>query len=84
MALSLPEKTSTSEKQFLDYTFFLLGSYFRTFTNTASRNIGGRIHGPSPYLKFWGTFYSPFLPKSPPMHAHTHTQFELIKEEIVR
>ena len=31
--------------------------------------LGGRMHGPFPYLKFWGR-PSPQSPKSPPMQLH--------------
>src|SRR6218665_581034 len=33
--------------------FFTLFILSRTSDNTASQNIGGPTHGPSPHLKFW-------------------------------
>src|SRR6218665_2551341 len=48
-------KTPISENNSFT-TPFLLCSCFRTHpTNTTSQNMGGRMHGPSPHLKFWGT-----------------------------
>src|SRR6218665_2720932 len=42
-------------KEFLYDTFFLLCSYFRAHPATLLLKIlGGRMHGPSPHLKFWG------------------------------
>src|SRR6218665_4027558 len=39
------------------FTHFVLS---HASANTASQNIGGRIHGPSPHLKLWGD-----LPRRP-------------------
>src|SRR6218665_2208167 len=53
-------KTPISENNSFK-TPFLLCLCFRTHpTNTTSQNIGGRMHGPSPHLKFGGG-----VPKSP-------------------
>src|SRR6218665_3527464 len=53
------------------FTHFLLS---HASANTASRNIGGRIHGPSPHLKLWGP--SPRRPPmSPPTVVHMKYKF---------
>src|SRR6218665_59511 len=55
-------------KEFLDNTFFTLFVLLCPSDNTTFQNIGGRMHGPSPHLKFWGTV-PPVLPMSPPLTA---------------
>src|SRR6218665_3929717 len=48
-------KTTISKKNSLT-TPFLLCSYFDAYPTTLLLKIlGGRMHGPSPHLKFWGT-----------------------------
>src|SRR6218665_2012508 len=52
---------------FLDNTFFILCSCFRTHpTNTTSQNIGGADAWAFPNPKFWGD-RPPSSPRSPPM-----------------
>src|SRR6218665_340494 len=61
----LKRTTTTSEKNSC-MTPFLLSVLSRASDNTACQNIGGRMHGPSPHLKFWGTV-PPVPPRSPPL-----------------
>src|SRR6218665_877191 len=68
IALFLTRKTSISEEKVLHDSVFTQFVYFHTHPITLLLQIlEGRIHGPSPHLKFWGDL-PPVLPKSPPMH----------------
>jgi len=70
-------KKSLFQKKFLDDTFFLLSSYFRTHPTTLFLKIlGGRMHLPPPTSNFWGKV----PPKSPPMLPNSkHLLFILEK-----
>ena len=48
-------KTTISEKFLHKTIFFTLFVLSRASDNTTFLNIGGPMHGPSPYLKFWRT-----------------------------
>src|SRR6218665_725813 len=68
MALSSREKLTISEKNsFVHDTFFTLFLLLHACDNVTSLNIGGRMHGPSPHLKFFGGPSPQSKPKSPPM-----------------
>src|SRR6218665_3824457 len=59
--------TTISEKNSLTTPFFLLCSYFRAHPTTLLLKIlWGRMHGPSPHLKFEGD-RSPSPTRSPPL-----------------
>src|SRR6218665_2227865 len=50
------KKPLFQKKNSLIKPFFTLLILSHTSNNTTSLNIWGPIHGPSPHLKFWGTF----------------------------
>ena len=60
-------KTTISEKNSLTTPFFTLFVLSRASDNTTSQNIGGRMHGPSPHLKFWGTVPQVSAPEHRPV-----------------
>src|SRR6218665_789838 len=62
----LAEKSLFHNKTFLHDTLFSHFVLCNASDNTTSRNIEGRMHGPSPTSNFRGTV-SPVLLKSPPM-----------------
>src|SRR6218665_1712438 len=69
----LTRTTTISEKNsFMTLFFKKLCSYFRAHPTTLLPKIlGGRMHGPSPHLKFfWNR--PPVPPRSPPL-TYTHT-----------
>src|SRR6218665_31163 len=60
-------KTPISKNNSFTTPFFNSVRAFARIRQTlayTSQNIGGRMHGPSPHLKFWGTV----LPSSPPVN----------------
>ena len=48
------QKPLFQNKKFLLEFFFSQFVLYLTSNNSTSRNIGGQMHGPSPYLKFGG------------------------------
>src|SRR6218665_1593145 len=64
----LTRKTTISEKNSFMTPFFNLFVLSRASDNTTSQNIGGRMHGPFPHLKFFGD-RPPVSPtcRSPPL-----------------
>src|SRR6218665_2720201 len=62
----LTKRTTNSEKNSFMTPFFTLFVLSRASDNTTSQNIGGRMHGPYPHLKFLGD-RPPSPPRSPPL-----------------
>src|SRR6218665_869607 len=63
---------SSQEKHFL-----LFCSYFRAHPTTLLLKIlGGRMHGLSPHLKFWG-IVPPVSPRSPPLTPLAQTKINI-------
>ena len=62
----LDQKPLFQIKNFLLEASFCQFVLYLTSNNSTSRNIGGRMHGPSLHLKFWGPSCPP---KSPPVTA---------------